>query len=84
MLTSPAAHTWACLCFPTMLTSRLSATDNDALYHLNSSALYALCGYTRAHCVTGRDRLLVLVPLWCLAFSWFDTMSSRVDWNRST
>ena len=28
MLTSPAAHTWACLCFPTTLTSRLSATEN--------------------------------------------------------
>ena len=27
----PAAHTWACLRFPTTLTSRLSATENDAL-----------------------------------------------------
>ena len=32
MLTSPAAHTWACLRFRTALTSRLSATENDALY----------------------------------------------------
>ena len=31
MLTSPAADTWACLRFPTMLTSRLSATENDVL-----------------------------------------------------
>ena len=58
MLTSAAAYTWACLHFPTMLTSRLSATESDALA---PSALYALCGYTLAHCVTGRDRLLVLV-----------------------
>ena len=46
MLTSPAAHTWACLRFPTALTSHLSATENDVL---------ALCGYTRAHCITGYD-----------------------------
>ena len=31
MLINPAAHTWACLRFPTTLTSRLSATKNDAL-----------------------------------------------------
>ena len=31
MLTSPAAHTWTCFCFPTTLTSRLPATKNDAL-----------------------------------------------------
>ena len=55
MLTSPAAHTWACLCFPTALTSRLSAIKNDVL------APYMLCGYTRVHCVTGRDKLLVLM-----------------------
>ena len=31
MLTSPAAHTWPLLRFPTMLTSPLSATENDVL-----------------------------------------------------
>ena len=49
MLTSPAAHTWACLRFPTTLTSRLSAIEDDVW-----------C-YTCVHCDTGCDRLLVLV-----------------------
>ena len=31
MLTSPAAHTWACLPFRTTLTSHLSSTENDTL-----------------------------------------------------
>ena len=44
--------------------------------------MFALWYNTRAHCVTGRVRLLVLVLskpcVSCLAFIWFNTMSSKV------
>ena len=84
-MTSPNAHTWACFCFPTTLTSRLSATENDALEPLLKCLIHALC-YTHAHCVTGRDRLLVLVLSKSCAIIVFGIQlaSSRVDWNRST
>ena len=44
-----------------------------------------LCGYTRVHCITGRDRLLVLVlSKSCAIFVLgIQLVSSRVDWNRS-
>ena len=44
-----------------------------------------LCGYTRVHCVTGRDRLLVLVLSKSCAFIvlGIQLASYRVDWNRS-
>ena len=60
MLTNPAAHTWACLRFPATLTSRLSATAGERYTRALIKVCFN-CGYTRAHCVTGRDRYLVLV-----------------------
>ena len=57
MLTSPAADTLASLCFPTTLTSHLPAIEDDTPAPCLIRALF----YTRAHCVTGRDRLSVLM-----------------------
>ena len=99
LVTSPAVNTWTCWHFPNTLTTCLlnvlcrervmSAIKDDAPAPFWAS-YYVFCGVTHV-CIVLLDIYdcycsccLNLVPLLCLAFSWFNTMSSRVDWNRNT
>ena len=94
MLASSAVNTYTCLHFHTMLISCLlyllcsrecvlSSIEDETLAPYVKLLMFALWYNTHAHCVTGRVRLLVLVLskpcVSCLAFIWFDTMSSKVE-----
>ena len=54
-----AADTWACLYFPTMFNSHLSATEDDVLVSYFKCLVCALWHYTCAHCVTGLLELVM-------------------------